>query len=411
MVVDLVLRRARLQSGTLADIAVDDGRIVALDAAPGLEAREERDLDGAVVLPGFTDVHHHLDKAYVVEILGPADGNRDARERFRAFKPTLTADDVYRRGGEVMARLVRHGTCALRTHVDIDDLAELRGVEGVLALRRDYADRVRMQVVAFPRGEADPWAPDLHGLLRGALEMGCDCIGGVPNLNAQSRRYVDTILALAKEYGARVDFHVEENCDADASVLEYVADATLREGLVGRVTCSHCCSLSMVPDDDADRVIAKVRTAGIFIATQPLTNLYLQGGGGRVPGPRGLTRVRDLWQAGVTVCCASDNIQDPFNPYGNGDPLLAALIAGLALRLGTTAEQAALLDSITAAGAAAMGLDDYGLRPGARADLVAFACTTPTALIAEQPARKLVVLAGRCMPPTAEGAPSPGLVV
>jgi cytosine deaminase len=158
-------------------------------------------------------------------------------------------------------------------------------------------------------------------------------------------------------------------------------------------------------------VIAKVKAAGIFIATQPLTNLYLQGGGGRVPGPRGLTRVRDLWQAGVTICCASDNIQDPFNPYGNGDPLLAALIAGLALRMGSPADQAALLGAITEAGAAAMGLEDYGLRVGARADLVALACTTPTSVIGEQPARKLVVLNGRCMPPATAPAPAPGLAV
>src|SRR5262249_20721431 len=149
----------------------------------------------------------------------------------------------------------------------------------------------------------------------------------------------------------------------------------------------------------------------IFIATQPLTNLYLQGGGGRVPGPRGLTRVRDLWQAGVTVCCASDNIQDPFNPYGNGDPLLAALIAGLALRLGSAAGQARLRDGIRVAGAAAMGREDYGLRPGARADLVALACLPPSSILAEQPARKLVVLAGRCMPPASESAPAPGLAV
>jgi cytosine/creatinine deaminase len=302
---------------------------------------------------------------------------------------------------------VHHGTCALRTHVDTDDLAELRGVEGTLALRQEYADRVRMQMVVFPRGDLNVWAPAIERLLRRALEMGCDAIGGVPNVNPRARRYVDTIFALAQEYGVRVDFHVEENCDADASVLEYVADTTLQTGMMGRVTCSHCCSLSIVPDADADRVIAKVRAADIFIATQPLTNLYLQGGGGRVPGPRGLTRVRDLWQAGVTVCCASDNVQDPFNPYGNGDPLLAALVAGLALRLGSPADQAALLDAITVAGAAAMGLEDYGLRLGARADLVALACTTPNHVIAEQPARKLVVLGGRCMTPAAESAPAP----
>ncbi|HEY7059899.1 MAG TPA: amidohydrolase family protein [Chloroflexota bacterium] len=407
MAVDLVLRRARLRDGALVDIAIDAGRFVEIGTGLAFTGREERDLAGAVVLPGFTDLHQHVDKAYTLDLLGPADGNLDARERFRAFKPTMTADDVYRRGHAVMERLVRHGTCALRTHVDTDDLAELRGVEGTLALRQEYADRVRMQMVVFPRGDLNVWEPAIHGLLRRALDLGCDVVGGVPNVNADPRRYVDTMLALAQEYGVLVDFHVEENCDADASVLEYVADATRAAGLVGRVTCSHCCSLSIVSDAAADRVIAKVKAAGIFIATQPLTNLYLQGGGGRVPGPRGLTRVRDLWQAGVTVCCASDNIQDPFNPYGNGDPLLAALVAGLALRIGSPADQAALLDSITVAGASAMGLEDYGLRPGARADLVALACATPGNVIAEQPTRKLVVLGGRCMPSATEPASVP----
>jgi cytosine deaminase len=395
MSVELVLRDGCLPSGARADVAVDGDRIVGVGPSLALAGREELELDGAVLLPGFVDLHLHLDKAYTVELLGPADGILDARTRFYEYKARLTAEDVYRRGGEVLERLVRHGTAALRTHVDIDDRAELRGVEGVLALRRAYADRLRIQVVAFPRGQADVDAPYLYGLLRRALELGCDCIGGVPNLNARPHVYVDTILGLAREHGCRVDFHVEENCDADASVLEYVAEATVREGLEGRVTCSHCCSLSVVPDAMADRIIPKVRAAGIYVCTQPLTNLYLQGGGARVPGPRGLTRVRDLWAAGVPVCCGSDNIQDPFNPYGNGDPLLAALVAGLALRIGEPTDQAALLETVTTVPAAAMGLTDYGLEVGARADLVALACAAPQRVLAEQPARKLVLLGGR----------------
>jgi cytosine deaminase len=271
----------------------------------------------------------------------------------------------------------------------------------VLALRRDYVDRLRMQVVAFPRGAADLGDPEVYGLLRRALEMGCDGIGGVPNLNPLPRPYVDRVLDLAREYGCRVDLHVDENCNDDVSVLEYVAEATVREGLEGRVTCSHCCSLSVVPDVVADRVIAKLRQAQIYICALPLTNLFLQGGGSRAPGPRGLTRVRDLWDAGIAVCCGSDNIRDPFNPYGNGDPLLAALLCGLACRMGSASDQAALLATVTSAGAAAMGLADYGLQVGARADLVALDCESPTAILAEQPARKLMVLGGRPLHGTA----------
>jgi cytosine deaminase len=393
--VDLVLRRARPMGGDLADVAVHAGSIIAMGADLAHEGRDEIDLGGAVVLPGFVDVHHHIDKAFTVDVLGPADGLGQAVSVMRAYKAHLSAEDISRRARAVLDRVISHGTCALRTHVDVDELVELRGVEGVLAVRGEYADRVQMQVVPLPRGEADLRDPAVDRLLRRALEMGCDGIGGVPDRNPEPRRYVDAVLALAKEYGRRVDLHVEENCNPDASVLEYVAEATLREGLEGRVTCSHCCSLSAVSDAVADRVIAKLREARIAVCALPLTNLFLQGGGGRVPGPRGMTRVRDLWEAGVTVCCASDNIQDPFNPYGNGDPLLAALVGGLVARVGSARDQATLLGTITTAGATVMGLADYGLAVGARADLVALECEAITTVLAEQPARKLVLLGGR----------------
>jgi cytosine deaminase len=220
-------------------------------------------------------------------------------------------------------------------------------------------------------------------------------VGGAPSLNLHARTYIDVLLGLAKEYGCLIDLHVDEAGIPDASVLEYVAEATLREGLEGRVTAGHCCTLSVVVDDVADRVIERVRQAQLCICACPLTNLYLQGGGGRVPGFRGLTRIRDLWSAGVPVACGSDNIRDPFNAYGNGDLLLAALVAGLACRMGTQQEQLALLDTITSVPATAMKLHDYGLHQGARADLVALDCAAHESVVAEQPARRLVVLGGR----------------
>lgn len=379
----------------MADIAVDHGRIVAVEPHSELVGREEVDLAGSVVLPGFVDLHQHLDKAFTFDLLGGGDGLLDAVQRMRAYKTRLTADDVFERADRVLRRLARFGTCAVRTHVDLDLIVGTRGLEGVLALKRAWADRIHIQVVAFTMGDADLSNPEHRGLVERALELGADVVGGVPSLNNDPRPYVDGLLELAASYSRPVDLHVEENGTPDASILEYVAEATLRRGLQGRVTCSHCCSLSAVPDDEADRVIERVREAELVICACPLTNLYLQGEGTRVPGFRGLTRVRDLWNAGVRVACGSDNIRDPFNAYGNGDLLVAALIAGLACRMGTAADQTALLETVTAVPAAAMQLSDYGLHAGARADLVALDCETRQSVIADQPARRLVLLGGK----------------
>jgi cytosine/creatinine deaminase len=395
MPVDLILRKARLRAEVLSDIGIDGERIVSIGPSLQLEARNEIDLAGLVVLPGLVDLHQHLDKAYTYDVLGGGDGLEDAIVRMRAYKTRLTPEDVYDRGEQVLRRLACHGTCAIRSHVDLDHIAGTRGVEGVLALKRDWADRIRIQVVAFTMSDASFRTPADVALVRRALDLGCDVIGGVPSLNSEPRPYVDGVLRLAKEYDCLVDLHVDETGIPDASVLEYVAEATLREGLVGRVTCSHCCSLSVVDDATADRVIERVHEAGITICACPLTNLYLQGGGGGVPGFRGLTRVRDLWQRGVGVACASDNIRDPFNAYGNGDLLLAALIAGLACRLGSATDQLALLETISSVPAAAMALSDYGVREGNRADLVALDCRTLESVVSEQPARCLVLLGGQ----------------
>ena len=346
------------------------------------------------MLPGLVDLHQHIDKAYVLNQVGAADSLERAILSMEHYARTMTVDDVVQRGRKVYRRLMRGGTCAVRTHVNIDDLTGLRGVEGVIVLKQEHADRVRTQVVAMPRGNADLRDRTQLERLRTALRMGCDAVGGSPSQSGDPRRYVEAVFDLAEETGCLVDLHVDEAQVPDAATLEFVARETVRREMMGRVSAGHCSTLSMVDDAAADEIIGLVRAAELNISTCPFTSLFLQGGGGRVPGFRGLTRVRDLLAAGINVCCGSDNIRDPFNPFGNGDLVLAALILGLACRMGTHGERKTLLATITEAGAKAMRLSDHGLRKGARADLVAFDCASTDDIIAEQPARRLVLLNG-----------------
>ena len=354
------------------------------------------DLEGAVVVPGFVDSHQHIDNSYACVGTGGADGLAQAIARSDAWRATLTEDDILRRGRRLLLELVNHGVCAVRTHCDIDTTFGLRGIAPLLALKDEFADRVHLQLVAFPNVYAvPPEQPTGHRLLRQALAMGCDAVGGAPHLSASPHAHVDAILRLANDYGCLVDMHVDELDTPGTEHLSYIADATVREGLQGLVTCSHCCSLALLPDREADLVIEKVLQAGLHIAACPLTNLYLQGGDGRVPGFRGLTRVKDLMKAGVNVVFGADNIRDAFNPYGNGDPLLAAMIGGTAARLGTAEELRWLLHGVTAAGARALGLAGYGLDVGCRADLVVLACENVADVVPAMARRRLVILNGR----------------
>ncbi len=74
---DLVIRNGRVVDGTgeaarIADVAIDDGIVTAVGVVDGT-GTEELDADGAVVAPGWVDVHSHYDgQATWDQDLGPS---------------------------------------------------------------------------------------------------------------------------------------------------------------------------------------------------------------------------------------------------------------------------------------------------------------------------------------------------
>lgn len=398
--IDLILRRARLgDAQPLADIAIKDGTIHAVGQNLDLPCHESVDLAGAVLIPGLVDVHHHIDTALSYAEVGGADGFDEAVVRMQAFRKQFSEERIYQRGERMLNTLLQHGVCAVRSHCIVDGAIGTRGVEVLLALKKAFADRIALQVVANADVyQIPPEEPAGYALLRSALALGCEVVGGAPHMVPDPQRHVDAVLRLAHEFNCLVDMHVDES---NGNTLPYIATATVREKLQGRVTCGHCSGLSRLPDAEADRVIAQVREAELHIVCCPLTNLYLQGGDGRVAGHRGLTRVRELMDQGVNLVFGSDNVQDAFNPYGNGDPMLTAMVAGVAARLGSAEHVRMLLRGVTQGAATVMQLSNYGIEPGCRADLVALDCNRLSDVVPCVAGRRLVVMRGRILHPEA----------
>jgi cytosine deaminase len=257
----------------------------------------------------------------------------------------------------------------LRTHVDIDPIVGLRGFNALLRVRERLRDTGRLQIVAFPQeGLGDDGY--VEGLLDQALRAGADAVGGIPAREADPKAHIDRIFALAKKHGAPIDMHVDESDDPRDLTLEYLAEKTLAEGYAGRVVAGHCTSLAVAAEDDVARIVEKVKRAGITIVTLPSTNLHLGGRRDRGPVGRGLTPVRRLLAAGVNVVCGSDNIRDPFTPFGNARMLENGLLLAHAAHMGTGPELATIFEMATVRAASALGITGYGLDEGARADLV-----------------------------------------
>jgi cytosine/creatinine deaminase len=398
---DLVIRGARV-GDALVDIAVAGERIAAVGA--GLEGAASLDAGGRLVSPAFVQPHIHLDKVLTGPLLGPNRSGTlaEAIALSHAVKRAATVEEIRARAGRVIRAAVLAGTTAIRSHVDVDTIGGLKGLRGVAAARDDHADLCTVQLVAFPQ-EGILRDPGTDVLMVEAMREGADVVGGMPHWEEgleAARRHIEFCLQLAVENDADVDMHVDETDDPYWRSFELLVEEAARCDWGGRTTAGHLCAMAAWEDDYAAAVIARAAAAGVMVATNPPTNLMLQGRGDAEPRRRGIPRIKELLAAGVIVGAGQDCVDDAFYPFGSADPLQVALIVAHAAQLGTPAEIAAALRMVTDDAARLLRLPDYGLVAGARADLVIVDAESERDALREQAARRWVLHGGRVVAET-----------
>ena len=401
MTYDLVIRDGRVD-GAPVDIAIAGERIAALGR--GLEGAAELDAGGRLVSPAFVQPHIHLDKVLTGPLLGPNRSGTlaEAIAISHRVKRTATVEQIRARAGEVIRAAVIAGTTAIRSHVDVDTIGGLKGLRGVAAARDDHADLCAVQLVAFP--QEGIWRdPGTGELMAEAMREGADVVGGMPHwedgLDA-ARRPIAFCLDLAPRSDADVALQVDETHDPNWRSFEILVEEADRRGWGERTTAGHLCAMAGWDDDYAASAIRRAAAAGVMVATNPPTNLMLQGRGDFEPRRRGIPRIKELLAAGVIVGAGQDCVDDAFYPFGAADPLQVALIVAHAAQLGTPDEIAAALRMVTADAARLLRLPDYGLLPGARADLVVLDAATAREALREQAPRRWVLRDGRVVAET-----------
>jgi cytosine/creatinine deaminase len=394
-VLDLVLRNCRLpERDDPVDLAIADGRIAAVGSAAG-PARETLDLDGRLVTPGLVEAHIHLDKALLADrVSGSAGTAAEAIRLTGQAKRGFTTADIAARARRVLDMAVAAGTTAMRAHVEVDPIVGLAGMEAMLALEREYAPAVEIQLCAFAQ-EGILQAPGTEMLLRRALEMGAHLVGGCPYNDTDAVRHIEIVFALAREFGVDADFHVDFFDEPEHLHVREIVRQTERLGWQKRVAVGHLTELAALPSAEQAAMTADLARAGIGVISLPLTDLYLMGRTDARNVRRGLTPIRRLLEAGVPVALASNNIRNPFTPIGTADPAHLTFVGAVAAHMGTPELMRELVAAVTTYPARILNLRDYGCAAGCRADLVAWDCRRPEEIVTSLPARRLVVKAGR----------------
>lgn len=373
---DLIFRRAALAGEHgLVDIGVRAGRIRTI--APRLIADcPSVEIAGRAVLPGFVDSHVHLDKACLLGRCGHVHGGlKAAIAAVAAMKRDFTVEDVHRRGAQVLEMAIAKGTTRMRTHVEVDPRAGLRSFEAITSLKRDYAWGLDLSLCVFPQ-EGLTNDPGTEELLVEALQQGADALGGCPYTDSDPEAQITRLFDLAERFDVDLDLHLDFDLDPSWMHLDAVCRETAARGYGGRVAIGHVTKLSMLPPDDFSRVADRLAQAGVAVTVLPATDLYLMGRDATHAAPRGLTPAHRLVAAGVTCSVATNNVQNPFTPFGDASLLRMANLYANAAQVGPDGF-ATCVDLVTSLPARLMNLGDYGIAVGNPADLVVLDAATP----------------------------------
>lgn len=393
----LVLQRALLDGaapGVFADVHVTDGTITHVGPTGSLTTPEGAgvvDLDGMLLLPALAEPHAHLDKAFLAErVPNPTGDLMGAIVAMEEHRGSIDVADTVERADRAVRLMISNGVTAIRTHADVTTANGLTSVEALVAVRDRFAGVIHLEVCALTGWPSiGPEGADQRALLRDAIAAGVDLVGGCPHLESDPDRATDGFLAIAAEHGMAVDLHTDETLDPGKVAIEHLARA-VAAGFPHAVTASHCVSLGMQPLDRQRQIADSVAAAGIGVVALPHTNLFLQGRQHQQAMPRGLTAVAALRTAGAVVAAGADNLQDPFNPVGRGDPLETA---GLMVMAAHLLPHEALV-SVSAAVRTVLGLPPVAIAAGSPADVMAVRASSVRDAIANGPAGRVVVANG-----------------
>ncbi len=396
---DLIIRNANLPDGRKGiDIAVKDGKIAAIEASITAETREKIDATDRLVSPPFVDPHFHMDATLSLGLprMNVSGTLLEGIALWGELRPIVTKEELVERALRYCDLAVTQGLLFIRSHVDTSD-PKLVTAEALLEVKDRVKPYIDLQLVAFPQ-DGYYRAKDGVASLARALDMGVDIVGGIPHFERtmdEGRASVEALCRIAADRGLPVDMHCDETDDPMSRHIETLAAETVRFGLQGRVAGSHLTSMHSMDNYYVSKLIPLMAEARINVIPNPLINIMLQGRHDTYPKRRGMTRVRELMDAGLNVSFGHDCVMDPWYSMGSGDMLEVGHMAIHVAQMAGIEDKKKIFDALTVNSARTMGLEGYGLEKGCNADLVVLQAVDTLEALRLKPNRLAVIKRGK----------------
>ncbi|QJP14479.1 amidohydrolase family protein [Starkeya sp. ORNL1] len=381
---DLIVRNARLPADgeRTVDIGIQHGRIVAIESTLAAEG-EELDVRGRLVAPGFVETHIHLDKSCILDRCHAQRGDLpEAIAEVAKAKQGFTPEDVYERGRRTLEKCILNGTTRMRTQLEVDPGIGLRGLEGVLPLIEEYRWAIDIEICVFPQ-EGLLNNPGTDELMVEALKRGARVVGAAPYTDSDPHGQIDRVFAMAREFDVDIDMHLDFGPVADRLDLDYVCELADRYRWGGRTAIGHVTKLAGASPEQFEAAARRMRDAGVALTVLPSTDLFLMGRDRDCHHVRGVTHTHKLLHHGVNCSLSTNNVLNPFTPFGDCSLIRMANLNANICHIGATADIRECFAMITERSAKLINATDYGIEVGKAADFTVLDCERPEEAVAE----------------------------
>ncbi len=273
---------------------------------------------------GFINAHAHFDRAYTV-----TEENMEKVVNYHLFDKWKFVDNFKKNADAPMyakniltaiRSQVDQGVAGAMTFIDVDSVSGFRALEAAQVCKKLAADegftlKICSQAL---KGILDPKE---NKILRKALEMNyLDAIGGLPRADqGYEQAHLDEILFLGKEYNKRVHVHVDQLNDNNEKETELLARRTMHWGMEGKVTAVHSISVAAHNKEYRQEVYKMSHDAGLSFISCPTAWIDSRRTEWLSPTHNSITPVEELLEHDLIVAIGSDNIQDVYKPFSDGD--------------------------------------------------------------------------------------------
>ena len=284
--------------------------------------KEKKNLINKILFPRFVEAHAHFDKSFSwINYPNLKSNYENALSVNLEEHITRTAKTVIYRAEKSLNLAIKNGYRAIRTHIDTYISQDQEIWPKLFQLQKKYSGFLSLQFVSL--AQIDFWGTKEGDLFARNFQSNNGILGGVlvpPFDRPKIIKSLTDMLLLAKKYKLEVDLHIDESSIEPGSGTKILLNTIKKLNSKVQVTCSHSSSLLLLKESELIKLANKMADKNIKVIALPLTNFWLLNREGKNTISRPVAPIKQLQKSFIDVSIGSDNVQDPWYPFGNFDP-------------------------------------------------------------------------------------------